>query len=93
MGYLGLPWVTLGYLRLPWVTFGTLVFWTSFWEPILSALCLLSGLPFRFKIWKTAVQGQHVESLRKWFDKECDFGLLQTRELGPRAGESVIFSF
>ena len=69
---------TLGYLGLLPVAFGTLFFWTSFLEPILSALCLLSGLTFCLKIWKAAVQGQHVESLRKWFDKKYDFRELQT---------------
>ena len=74
----GAPSVTLGYVGLPSVTFGTPFFWTSFSDLIFNALCLLSGLPFCLRISNTAVQGQHVESLRKWFDKRYDFGVLQT---------------
>ena len=79
LGYLRLRWVTLGYLRLPLGPF----FWTSFLDPILNALCLLSGLPFCLRIWKTTVQRQDVESLRKWFDKRCDFRVLQTLKTKP----------
>ena len=75
--HIRLPWVTLGYLRLSWVTFGTFFFGLHFWNQI-SMLFVLSALPFCSRIWKTAVQGQHVESLRKWFDKKFDFRVLQT---------------
>ena len=79
----GARWVTFGYVGLPSVTFGTPFFWTSFLDLILNALCLLSGLPFCLRIWKTTVQRQDVESSRKWFDKRCDFRVLQTLKTKP----------
>ena len=72
--YIGLP------SSISFPTGGSLepFFGTSLFELILNTLCLLSGLPFCLKIWKTAVQRQHAKSLRKWSDKKCDFGVLQT---------------